>query len=100
MRIRFMAKGLKNAELPVLMESYGMTGYVKDGKFVIEFGINDDLIRFKRETNTEEEIEKASQTFRSIQTSLALNGYANLVAGEQTSLIDEDWEYSEVEENV
>lgn len=46
-----------------------------------------------RETVDTADAEKAIQTFKEIQSSLALNGYANLVEGEQTSLIGEGWKW-------
>ena len=49
-------------------------------------------IYLKHPVSDDKDYERAAQTFSSVQTSLTLNGYANLVAGEQTALIDDEWQ--------
>lgn len=95
MRIRY--KSVKTA-FPVLSEVKSMTGYIKDGIFIIAFGLGDDReVLFRKTVFDEEDSSRAIQAFNSVQTSLGLNGYANLVAGEMTALLNEDWMLDEGE---
>lgn len=91
MRIRYEAKG---RDFPILEEVTCVDAVFHAGTLSIDFqfATRNKLTLMKHNLNSAEEYERAVQTFRSIQTSLALNGYANLVVGEQTALIDNEWD--------
>ena len=58
------------------------------------------VIEFRCTINNDEaeSYEKAVHTFESVQASLALDGYANLVIGEKTSLLGDKWWLEESKE--
>lgn len=102
MRIRYKAG---EDDFTTLVGVTKMTAEVGDGDFAMvfevpqrsdfcEYGIG--KVVFRREADSAETYEKAAQTFRSVQTSLALNGYANLVIGETTALIGDEWTVEEM----
>lgn len=100
MRVRYKAG---EDDFATLVEVTKMTAEVGeyDSNFAMVFeapqhscGIG--KIVFRREADSAETYERAVQTFRSVQTSLALNGYANLVVGESTALIGNEWTVEEI----
>lgn len=91
MKIRFERP---NCQFPVLLTVDEVSGSMTVRMFRIEFHSKRTRYVLSRELNGEEDAKKAERTFDDIQSSLALNDYANLVAGEITSLISYDWEWS------
>lgn len=102
MRVRYKAG---EDDFATLVEVTKMTAEVGDSDFAMAFELpqRSDFcecgigkIVFRREADSAETYERAAQTFRSVQTSLALNGYANLVVGETTALIGNEWTVEEI----
>lgn len=91
MKIRFERP---NRQFPVLLTVDEVSGSMTAIMFRIEFYSKKTRYVLSRELNGKEDAKKAERTFNDIQSSLALNDYANLVAGEITSLINYDWEWS------
>lgn len=96
MRIKFKCSA---SDLPVLEEVRTVYGSVKDDRFIISFDRFESNAEYPkmslcREIHCGEDLDRAIQTFGSIQTSLGLNGYANLVPDDNTSLIDSKWFWS------
>ena len=83
-----------DCQFPVLLAVDEVSGSMTVRMFRIEFYSKRTRYVLSRELNGEEDAKKAERTFNDIQSSLALDGYANLVAGEITSLINYDWEWS------
>lgn len=81
-----------NSEFPVLIEVMKMTAVLDVTGFQIIFeAMEGKCYRLTGDISTPEAVQHCYDVFRSIQTSLGQNGYANLCPEEQTSLIGEEW---------
>lgn len=82
----------ENSEFPVLIAVTKMTAVLDVSGFKIIFETPErKCYKLIGDISTPEKVQHCYDVFRSIQTSLGLNGYANLCPDEQTSLIGTDW---------
>ena len=105
MRIKYQNPKFRGltAKFPTITEVNSMTGYVVNDMFAMRFVVYNNkefVIEFRCTINNDEaeSYEKAVHTFESVQASLALDGYANLMIGEKTSLLNDKWWLEESEE--